>query len=138
MMSQTPPPANGDVPGVVLLVDDDDAVRAFAKLVLEMDGWHVLAAHGGDDACRLAGEHAGVIRLVVTDISMPDVSGPDLAARLGRIVPGLRVLYISGSTADEAFAGGNLVGRANYLNKPFTPGALTAKVRRVAAAVETA
>ncbi|MEK7767331.1 MAG: ATP-binding protein, partial [bacterium] len=84
----------------VLLVDDEDAVRGFAKRALEAAGYSVIEAANGPEALRVAEGHAGGIPMLVTDAVMPSVSGFELARRLGAVRPGVRVLVISGYTND--------------------------------------
>ena len=107
----------------VLVVEDQSAIRALTCMVLRDAGYVVLSAAGGGEAERVAGE--GAIDLLVTDVRMPGVSGPELARRLRSDRPGLRVLFVSGGPdADaERTAGGR------FLFKPFTSDALTRAVR---------
>jgi signal transduction histidine kinase len=109
----------------ILLVEDEPAVRAVALRVLERAGYRVLAATGGEAALRLAAEEPS-IDLVLTDVVMPGMGGAALAERLRAARPGIRVLFMSGYSADLpkglAPTGGGL------LEKPFTPAALLARV----------
>jgi CheY-like chemotaxis protein len=110
----------------VLVVEDKDDVRGFVRSVLESCGYRVIESGNPIDALTLAGRFEGPIHLLVTDVVLPQLSGPELAAKLRGARPGARVLFISGS--DEAAAG--LV----YLAKPFSPEQLAVKVREVLAA----
>jgi two-component system cell cycle sensor histidine kinase/response regulator CckA len=113
---------------VVLLVEDDDEVRALAGTILTQGGYTVLSAPDGKAALDLAAA-AGSIALLITDLMMPGLRGPELAERLIALRPGLRVLYISGFGAEAVGDHVLLDGGATYLEKPFTPGALARAVR---------
>jgi CheY-like chemotaxis protein len=82
-------------PATILVVEDEEEVRALARDVLEMNGYTVLEARDAEDAVRLGESHPGVIDLLITDVVMPGMSGPELARRL-RAPPDLRVLCMSG------------------------------------------
>ncbi len=83
-------------PATILVVEDEEEVRALARDVLEMNGFQVLEALDVADATRLAQTHPGTIDLLITDVVMPGTSGPELARRLRAHRPGLRVLCMSG------------------------------------------
>jgi CheY-like chemotaxis protein len=124
----------GVLPGgseTLLLVEDQDAVRAFARHVLLTAGYTVLEARDGEEALRVARQCQGPIHLLVTDVVMPGMSGPQLAEMLARDRPGLRALFVSGY-ADEALTrcGVPEAGPA-FLQKPFNPVRLARKVRKV-------
>jgi PAS domain S-box-containing protein len=114
----------------VLLVEDEDAVRRIVKLTLESTGYRVIQARGGDEALAAARRHAGEIRLVITDVVMPGMSGRDLAERLGKDWPDVRVLFVSGYT-DDALSRHGVASGAAFLQKPFSPSDLARKVREV-------
>ncbi|MEE9230973.1 MAG: PAS domain S-box protein [Acidobacteriota bacterium] len=115
----------------VLLVEDEEAVRALARTVLQRNGYRVLEAPGGPDAVEISERHEGPINLLVTDVVMPVMSGRELAERLTMLSPELKVLYISGY-AEETVGGGDLLrpGTA-FLQKPFTPDVLAHSVREL-------
>ena len=130
------PADNGgeDVPGgreTVLLAEDDSAVRGVVSSVLSQKGYHVLQATDGAAAIELARAHRGDIRLLVTDLVMPGMTGRDLAERLTAGRPNLRVLFMSGYTDDAVIRQRVLEEGAPFLQKPFTPRALATKVREV-------
>jgi len=110
--------------GVVLLVDDEEAVRWVARRVLEADGWEVLEAAEGQSALQIIGEREGCLDLVVTDLNMPGVSGRELAEVVSVFHPGLPVLGITGFLSAV-----NHDRRLPILPKPFTPGSLVQAVR---------
>jgi two-component system, cell cycle sensor histidine kinase and response regulator CckA len=114
----------------VLLAEDDDAVRPVVQSMLTHLGYHVLATSGGDAALRTAGDHPGPIDLLLTDIIMPGLSGPQLAQRLARIRPGVPVLYMSGYANDALVRDVLAHGDASYIQKPFDPGTLARKVQQ--------
>jgi CheY-like chemotaxis protein len=112
----------------VLLVEDEDAVRSLARAVLRRHGYTVLEARHGVDALRLAERHHDEIHLLLTDMVMPHMSGPELADRLSSVRPAMKVLFMSGyvdRTAVPDFAS------VSFLQKPFTPETLSRKVRLI-------
>jgi two-component system, cell cycle sensor histidine kinase and response regulator CckA len=116
--------------GTILLVEDDVWLRGLAATVLEGAGYQVLSASSSEEAQDLAQRHQGPLDLLVTDVVMPGVSGAELAERLRAVRPRLRVLYMSGYTAESVLKDGVLPEGIALLSKPFTPSALLAKVRQ--------
>ena len=123
------PPARGSE--TILLVEDDEEVRALARETLEANGYVVLPAASAAEALRLAGGGSRRIHLLVTDVVMPQLSGRGLAERLALDDPGRRVLYISGYTDDAIVRHGVLEEGTAFLQKPFTPETLLRRVREV-------
>lgn len=115
----------------ILLIEDEEAVRRIARLALETHGYRVIEADGGKAAMGIAADPAARIDLLVTDVVMPDMNGPELVGRLQGIRPGLRVLYISGYTDDSIFQRGFTGAGIGYLPKPFAPVALARRVRQI-------
>ena len=115
----------------VLLVEDDAAVRDLVADVLRRRGYRVLEAVDGAAAAALAGRHAGVLHLLVTDVVMPGMGGQDLARALLEAHPGLRVLLISGYSGERARDAVPPGRHVAFLQKPFSPGALARKVREL-------
>jgi PAS domain S-box-containing protein len=115
----------------VLLVDDDDAVRELAGTALRCNGYVVLEARHGEEALRVGRGHPGPIHLLLTDVVMPRMNGRQLADRLAAERPELRILFVSGYTAETTGRHGVLEGKEDYLSKPFSPTMLAAKVREV-------
>ena len=113
----------------ILLVEDEDSLRRFARLALEKNGYTVLESAHAADALRLCEQHPDPIQLLVTDVVMPGLSGRQLAERLLSQRPKLRVLYMSGYTDDEIVRHGVLYFDTPFLQKPFTATSLTQKVR---------
>jgi two-component system cell cycle sensor histidine kinase/response regulator CckA len=119
----------------VLLVEDEDAVRALAREVLRRYGYVVLEARHGVDALRLAERHTDDIHLMITDVVMPHMSGRELAERLCSVRPNMKVLFMSGYT-DHAVMNRALTPGSSFLQKPFTPETFARKVRQVLDAEE--
>ncbi len=124
-------PALSRASETVLLVEDEADLRTLAAEILEGAGYAVLAAGGPGEAMERARHHLGPIHLLLTDVVMPEMSGRDLAERLALAHPGMKVLYMSGYTADAIVHHGVLAPGIALLQKPFTPDALTRKVREV-------
>jgi nitrogen-specific signal transduction histidine kinase/CheY-like chemotaxis protein len=115
----------------ILLVEDDKALRRLAGRALQAAGYKVLAAANGREALLLLERYAGPVHLVFTDVVMPGMSGWDLADRLRETRPDLRVLFSSGYSDEMIRDPRVLDDPANFLGKPYTVAALTAKVREV-------
>jgi CheY-like chemotaxis protein len=115
----------------ILLVEDALRVRAVVREILEMNGYNVLEARHGVEAIEISERHRGPIHLMVTDVGMPQMSGRELAQRLQPLRPDMKVLYMSGSTADAVVRRGVLDAGMAFLSKPFTSDALALKVREV-------
>jgi PAS domain S-box-containing protein len=116
----------------LLLAEDEAPVRTFARDALRTFGYTVLDAADGAEALRVAERHAGPIHLLLTDLIMPGLGGTRLAEALAASRPGVKVLYLSGYTADALARRGVLAGgEIHFLQKPFTPSALARKVREV-------
>lgn len=115
----------------VLLVEDETIVRTLARQVLELNGYTVLEAEHGQAALRLAQQHRP-IHLLLTDLIMPGgLTGRELAEQLEPFQPGMKVIYMSGYTDDAMVHHGVLTSEVHFLQKPFTPLALNAKIRQV-------
>jgi two-component system cell cycle sensor histidine kinase/response regulator CckA len=125
------PPAGAKGGETVLVVEDDDAVRALTRACLEARGYAVLAAGDAEEAGRVAADYPGRIDLMVTDVVMPGCGGRELAGRLTAARPGLRVLYVSGHTEDAVLRHGVRDAEVAFLQKPFLPDALARKVREL-------
>jgi signal transduction histidine kinase/ActR/RegA family two-component response regulator len=113
----------------VLLVEDNDAVRDLAAKALRRRGYTVYEARDAEAAVQWI-QSAGIRpHLLLTDVVMPGISGPNLAARLLRLNPELRIVYMSGYTDDAGAVQGNFWAGVPLLQKPFTPAALAEQVR---------
>ena len=115
----------------VLLVEDEDAVRSLARIVLQGAGYHVLEASDGREGLAVAGRYEGSIHLLLTDVVMPVLGGRQLAVRLLVLHPEMKVLFQSGYTDDSVIRHGVLQEKVHFLQKPYTPAALAMKVREV-------
>ena len=113
----------------ILLVEDEAAVRGFARRTLEAQGYTVLEAGSGAEALALAAARAGIIDLLVTDVVMPGLQGHRLAEQLTVVRPGLRVLYVSGFTENSVIHHGVAAEGIAFLAKPFSADALGQAVR---------
>jgi CheY-like chemotaxis protein len=115
----------------VLLVEDEEGVRKLIKTLLQQGGYTVIEAQNGSEALAIFQTHADRIQLVVSDIIMPQMSGPELVQYLTALRPGLKFLYISGYTDDSIIQDGLLDAETRFLQKPFTSGNLLSKVREI-------
>ena len=115
----------------VLLVEDEDEVRVLTREILEQSGYKVLDARHPAEALGIAGRHSGPIHLVLTDVVMPHMNGCRLVEEIAPLRRGIKVLYMSGYTADVMAQHGGLEPDISLIQKPFLPQALTRKVREV-------
>ncbi len=124
--AQLDAPADGKM-ATVLLAEDEEGVRQLALESLERRGYRVLAAANGEDALKLASAYEGTIHLLISDVVMPGIKGPELADRMRAMRPGIRVLLMSGYAADVVRP--NDLRDAILLSKPFSPSALLKAVQ---------
>ncbi len=124
-------PAPGGGSETILLVEDEAAVRQFARRALETSGYHVLVAPDGVEALAIAERHAGAIHVLLTDVVMPGMAGPELARQLSAKRPMIRVLFCSGYTDDATILDGVREAGTPFLQKPFAPEDLIRKIRDV-------
>jgi CheY-like chemotaxis protein len=117
--------------GTVLVVEDHEGVRSLIVGTLELSGFQVLQAGDGLEALRQVAQHAGTIDLLLTDVIMPGMNGKEVANQLVALRPGLKVLFMSGYSGEVIAHHGVLEAGVAYLPKPFTPDALSAKVREM-------
>jgi PAS domain S-box-containing protein len=115
----------------VLVVEDDDSLRALSQRVLQKYGYRVLEAENGEDALKVSKAYEGSIDLMITDVVMPRMGGKETAERLQPLYPHMKVLYMSGHTDDAMVHHGVLTGELNFLQKPFSLKGLTRKVRKI-------
>jgi PAS domain S-box-containing protein len=131
--AEAPKPSGSRLRGseTVLLVEDDPSLRTLAREILTVQGYTVIEAASPVEAIRMHEGHKESIHLLLTDVVMPEMNGPQLAARLKAARPGMEVLFMSGYTgAALAQQGGAEFGGA-FLPKPFTPDGLSRRVREV-------
>ncbi|HXZ79907.1 MAG TPA: response regulator [Terriglobales bacterium] len=117
----------------ILLVEDEGFVRNVACEILQTAGYHVISARSGTEALQLFHERGRRISLLVTDVIMPGMNGPDLAEKLAAMQPGLKTIYMSGYTDNAVLRDGAQQAGVVYLQKPFTLNALTGVVREALA-----
>lgn len=115
----------------ILLVEDEEGVRALALRVLEKAGYNVIDACDGEEVSNKIHEHDGPIHLVLTDVVLPTLSGREIADAVCMVYPKAKVLYASGYTDDAIVRYGVLRSEMAFLHKPFTPLTLLKKVREV-------
>ena len=115
----------------LLVVEDDQAVRNIASQSLRLYGYRVLTASDGDQALDMLEEENGQIGLVLTDVVMPQMGGKEMVQELKKNQSRLKVLYMSGYTANSIVHHGILDQGVAFIQKPFTPNSLARKVREV-------
>jgi DNA-binding NtrC family response regulator len=115
----------------VLIVEDEESILKMTQMMLERMGYKVLVAGTPGEAIALAREHAGEIRLLITDVVMPEMNGRDLAGNLLSLYPNLKRLFMSGYTANVIAHHGVLDEGVQFIQKPFAKQDLAIKVREV-------
>ena len=115
----------------ILLVEDEARVREFARHVLEGCGYTMLAAGSAKEALQINAQYEDPIHLLLTDVVMPETGGRALAEQLQPLRPKMKVLFMSGYTEDAVVRHGILHDEMNFLQKPFSPLALTQKVKKI-------
>lgn len=128
---EAPGSARSSGTGTILLVEDEAAVRSLVETILTADGYNVLVAESAEDAVQLCHNQGAAIDVLLTDVVMPGVSGPELAKNLLTLQPGLRVIYMSGYAGEYLDGEGMGADRAALLQKPFTAAALEEKIREM-------
>jgi CheY-like chemotaxis protein len=128
-----PPPAAEGFDGTetILLAEDQPEVRAIASAVMRRHGYTVLEASDGEEALAIVRRRTEAIDLLLSDVVMPNMSGPELARLVQAERPRIRVLYASGYTDDAIVNHGVLDPGVAFLPKPFTPSALLRKIREM-------
>jgi signal transduction histidine kinase/CheY-like chemotaxis protein len=121
-------PRLATLPATILLAEDERAVRDVIQRILVLAGHQVLAAEDGEHALALARSYQGPIDLLITDVVMRKLGGPELARQLAAERPRVRVLFVSGYTWDHTLPPNERAAGIDFLHKPFTPDSLTQKV----------
>ena len=115
----------------ILLVEDEPEVLAIATEMLEECGYHVIKADSPSVALDLVKQQGPKIHLLITDVIMPNMTGPELAGQVTTLRPGVKVLYVSGRIGSTVVRDGAVIPGAALLHKPFTTDDLARKVREV-------
>lgn len=115
----------------VLLVEDEEAILALGKTILQRYGYEVLASRSPTEALRMAQSHPGPIHLLITDVVMPEMNGKDLKGKLAELRSGLKSIFMSGYTANVIAHHGILDKGIDFLQKPFSVQTLLEKIRDV-------
>ncbi len=123
--------AEGRVPQTILLVEDEEMVRGLMCEVLEQEGYNVLSCSDPTEGIEVSQRHPGEIDLLLTDVVMPGMNGRDMANRIRKIIPELRVVFMSGYAEHVLTRDGAVDPQFEYLQKPFTLQTLTRKLARV-------
>jgi hypothetical protein len=113
----------------ILVVDDEAGIRGLVRKILRRERYQVLEAGSAEEALAISVSHPDPIHLLLTDVVLPGLSGPELARRMYEASPNLKVLYVSGYTDDDSVRAGEYPPGSRFLPKPFTLGALLASVR---------
>lgn len=115
----------------ILLAEDENDVRVLITLILREAGYNVIEAATGEDAVKIFADHADRISLLISDVIMPKMNGKDVYDQISRTRPGVKVLFMSGYTADIIKSKGILAEGVPFLSKPIIPDQLLRKVREV-------
>ncbi|MEP6849709.1 MAG: PAS domain S-box protein [Acidobacteriota bacterium] len=115
----------------ILLVEDEEIVRRLAGEVLETGGYTIIEAPNGREALAFCREHPGRIDMLMTDVVMPEMGGPELAVKIRDLFPDMAVLFTSGYTDDAIVRHGVIEANTNFIQKPFTTIDLARKVRQI-------
>jgi two-component system, cell cycle sensor histidine kinase and response regulator CckA len=115
----------------ILLVEDEAALRGLMRRLLERSGYNVLEAEHGAHALIQCEQHEGAIDVVVSDIVMPTMGGREMALQLRDLRPNSRLLFVSGFSDDEVIREGSVIAGSEYLQKPFSPSTLIAKIEEM-------
>jgi diguanylate cyclase (GGDEF)-like protein/PAS domain S-box-containing protein len=125
------PQRRGEPVETIALVEDEQAVRELATRILRGRGYTVIPAENGRHALDLLTRYPSRIDMLLTDVVMPEMSGRDLADRIGTMRPGLKILFMSGYSAEAVEQHGVLARGSAFIEKPFSPDALLSKVREM-------
>ena len=127
-MSPLPPESSSTE--TLLIVEDEAEIRNLLQTALRKNGYAVLAAESGRAALDLVRDHTGAIDLLITDVMMPDMDGPELVRQLALIRPETRTLFMSGHM-DDALGECLLPARVNFIQKPFSSRVIAQRVRDI-------
>ena len=129
-MSEVAKPLPGSAK-TIMLVEDEESVRTLSRIILEKEGYTIIEAKHGREALLLCEQYPGKIDLLLTDVVMPYVGGPELAEQISLLRPGIKVVYVSGYTDKAITQAGLLTEGVAFLEKPFTPQTLLRRLRQI-------
>jgi CheY-like chemotaxis protein len=115
----------------ILIVEDEDGVRKLTRKILSRQGYKILEASGGGDALLLCEQCNEPIHLLLSDVVMPGINGPELARRIKTLSPDVKVLFMSGYADQAIFQSGILDEKACFIQKPFSARNLVEKIQEV-------
>ena len=115
----------------ILLVDDEDSIRDFLAEILSEQGYKVIEATNGEEGLQVFKGYNEKIDLLISDITMPKMSGPELATKLRELQPKLKALFISGNVGNEYINEQTADSKTSFLQKPFTYDSIISKVREI-------
>ena len=115
----------------LLIVENEAAIRNLLQMAFRRDGYSVLTAESAHEALAIVRDHIGAIDLVITDVMMPDMGGPELVKHLQSLRPQTRTLFISGYTDATLGDHGIVSGDVNFMQKPFSPRVIAQRVRDI-------
>ena len=124
---------NNSANGMILLVEDEEPLREFGRVVLKRAGYQVIDAEDGAQAISLCEKQKPPISLIFTDVIMPTMSGPEMTRRLGKIYPGVPVLYTSGYSRSVVTENGAQSSDFEFLQKPYTSQELLVRLEQMLA-----
>ena len=127
----TPPRPEYSGTETLLIVENEPAIRNLLQMALRKNGYTVLAAESAREALEIVRVHTGTIDLLITDVVMPDMNGPELVRELATIRPETRTLFMSGYLDDALGNHGVVPSHANFIQKPFSPRVIAQKVRDI-------
>jgi two-component system cell cycle sensor histidine kinase/response regulator CckA len=122
--------------GKVLLVEDDDQVRSFIRMLLSTNGYEVLEASTGAEGLEIAERNSAEIDLLLSDMLLPELSGYDLAQRVLELRPQMKILFMTGYVEGEIVQRCISELRASFLDKPFQPATLLSRVQEAIASTQ--
>lgn len=115
----------------LLIVENEPAIRHLLQVALQKNGYSVLTAESGRKALELVRDHTGTIDLLITDVMMEDMDGPELVRQLAVLRPRTRTLFMSGYMDNALGEQGVLSANVNFIQKPFSPTVIAQKVRDI-------
>lgn len=127
----SPPSPESSGTETLLIVENEAAIRNLLQMALQKNGYSVLTAESGREALALVRDHTGTIDLLITDVVMPDMDGPELVRRLSVLRPRTPTLFMSGYMDDALGDQGLAPTEVNFIQKPFSPRVIAQKVRDI-------